>query len=97
MNRMGAKDIQIVVDDLNERYKLNDFSPCKFYVRTGYGGYRIVLRMNEPYGSAESCVTTNFLPARDCLYRLYEKAFYNEIDSEVEHMIYLAKLYRGRR
>ena len=97
MNRLYKKDVQEVVDDLNRKYKFNDSTYCKFNLRTGYGGYRIVLSLNMSYGSAETCITTNFLSARECLNSLYEKAFYNEIEKEIEYMIYLAKLYSRKQ
>ena len=73
------------IDELNRRYNLNDKTCFQFRLRTGYRGYKIILKMNMPYGTLETSITDGYLSPKECLNNLYQKFYDHQLDCEIAY------------
>ena len=76
MQRITITKLRTKVDELNKEYGLSDNSPCKLEVLYAYGGYQVILRVNQPFGNFAYPITIGFYPAKDTYsYLIYEDMY----------------------
>lgn len=77
MTRVTKKDVWCLIDSLNQKYGLDDTTPCKFYLLEAYGGCQIVLK-KKGSGSVTD-ITYGYLSPRETIDDFYRrKGIYGE-------------------
>lgn len=93
------KNLQSEVDRLNKQYKKSDKTAVKLKVDCAYGGYKVVVKQNMPYGSGVASVTNGFQTAKETAFDLFqrERDLKNELKRVTKYTVRDAQAKKNNR
>lgn len=98
MERITISNLRRAVEELNERFELNEETPCMIKIHCVYGGYQVIVQQNRPYGSGARDLTIGHVSARECLQQLFERDFNGRVSEDVYGLLIRTKVdYVKRR
>ena len=86
MGKITISKLRAKVEELNKEYNLSDTTPCKLEIMYAYGGYQVILRVNQPYGNFAYPITIGFYPAKDVYANLIYEDLYSGLSYKIERI-----------
>lgn len=86
MGRITISRLRTKVDEINKELKLSDTTPCKLDIHYAYGGYQVILKVNQPYGNFAYPITYGYFPAKDVYMNLIDEYLYSGLSYKIERI-----------